>query len=567
MAANKGIDVTSNNISNGATVGFKQSTVSYADIFPNDPSASPKTAIGAGVAVSSVNKNMSQGSISSSGKVTDLAITGNGFFVLGTSLNSDVSTTNSNYPSVISGTISSGYNNYLNPTYIDPNLTITGSGTIDSVSVMIQNPDPNDKLIFNGYNGITFNSYDPSSGVLRISGNGSLSDYQNALRLVQFQTSSTAKSGIRNISFSLGSALQGPNGHYYDVSTNITDWSTAKTNAENSKYYGMTGYLATITSQSENDFVAQKLKTDSWMGGSDNYLSINSALGYQKYANQAEAEGNWYWVTGPEAGTPFFIGTGASPNTLTYANFSGGEPNNWGGSEDSTEMFATGGGYWNDLLRNTHSLPAIIEYSGDPSLKITSKTTINVGSNQQPVPSNPVSTIKAAPSSDVFTRAGDFQLDKDGYLVDSAGLKLQGYDLKSTNLSKTSIRIPFNNGTPDGKIQNISINSIGIISVNYAGQTTPAELFQIAIATFPKDSSLKAIGNTNFMSTGESGNASYGKPSDPGYGSILSGSLEESNVDITNELVRLIKYQQIYNGNARVLQTMTEVASRVTDKL
>ena len=203
MAANKGIDVTSNNISNGSTVGFKQSTVSYADIFPNDPSASPKTAIGAGVAVSSVNKNMSQGSISSSGKVTDLAITGNGFFVLGTALNSNVSDINSNYPSVITGTLSSGYNNYLDPTYIDPNLTITGSGTIDSVSVMIQNPDPNDKLIFNGYNGITFNSYDPSSGVLRISGNGSLSDYQNALRLVQFQTSSTAKSGIRNISFSL----------------------------------------------------------------------------------------------------------------------------------------------------------------------------------------------------------------------------------------------------------------------------------------------------------------------------------------------------------------------------
>ena len=171
------------------------------------------------------------------------------------------------------------------------------------------------------------------------------------------------------------------------------------------------------------------------------------------------------------------------------------------------------------------------------------------------------------PSSDVFTRAGDFQLDKEGYLVNSTGLKLQGYDLKSTDLSKTSIRIAFDNGTPDGKLQNISINSIGIISVNYAGQTTPSELFQIAIATFPKDSSLKAIGNTNFMPSGESGNASYGKPSDPGYGSILSGSLEESNVDITNELVRLIKYQQIYNGNARVLQTMTEVASRVTDKL
>jgi flagellar hook protein FlgE len=192
-------------------------------------------------------------------------------------------------------------------------------------------------------------------------------------------------------------------------------------------------------------------------------------------------------------------------------------------------------------------------------MSVSTKSNITVGGN--------TSTSKAAPSSDVFTRAGDFQLDKEGYLVNSTGLKLQGYDLNSTDLSKTSIRIAFDNGTPEGKLQNISINSIGIISVNYAGQTTPSELFQIAIASFPKDSSLKAIGNTNFMPSGESGNASYGKPSDPGYGSILSGSLEEANVDITNELVRLIKYQQIYNGNARVLQTMTEVASRVTDKL
>ena len=121
-------------------------------------------------------------------------------------------------------------------------------------------------------------------------------------------------------------------------------------------------------------------------------------------------------------------------------------------------------------------------------MSVSTNSNITVGGN--------TSTSKAVPSSDVFTRAGDFQLDKEGYLVNSTGLKLQGYDLNSTDLSKTSIRIAFDNGTPDGKLQNISINSIGIISVNYAGQTTPSELFQIAIATFPKDSSLKAIGNT-----------------------------------------------------------------------
>ena len=566
-AAKKGIDVTSNNVSNSATVGFKLSTSSFADIFPNDPSASPKTAVGAGVSLSAVTKSMSQGSITSSGKVTDLAITGNGFFVLGTG---SAQTTNSNispYPILNSGTITSGYNNYLTPAYVDPNLTIKGTGTINNVNVMILNPDPNDQLLFNGYKNIKFDSYDPNTGVLRISGSGSIEDYQTALRQIQFQTTASAQPGVRKINFNLGTAIQGPNGHYYDISSARTDWTTAKVNAENSDYYGMKGYLATVTSQSENDFIAQKLNTDSWMGGSDNYLKINEALGYTKYKDQSEAEGNWYWVTGPEAGTPFFIGTGANPQVLTYANFSAGEPNNYNGAEDSTEMFASGGGHWNDLLASQFSLPSVIEYNGDPSLKISTSTIIDVGSGSPPTPVA-TSTSKALSSGvNVFTRAGDFNIDKDGFIVNSIGLKLQGYDLLSTNLNPTSIQIPFTNGSPEGILQNLSISSDGILSANYSGQTTPINLYQLSIATFPNSTSLKAIGNTSFMSSGDSGNPSFGKPGDPGYGTILSGSLEESNVDMTSEIVKLIKYQQIYNGNARALQTMTEVASRVTDKL
>ena len=547
MAANKGIDVTSNNISNGSTVGFKQSTVSYADIFPNDPSASPKTAIGAGVAVSSVNKNMSQGSISSSGKVTDMAITGNGFFVLGTATNSSSSVNSS-----------SGYTTFDSPVFVDQNLTVNGSGTLNGASVVIQNPDPNDQLLFSDMNGISSVSYNSTTGILKLTGTATVAQYQAALRTVQFQTSNSAAKGTRTIDFNLGTAIKGPNGHYYEMGSNDVDWPDAKTKAENSSYLGLKGYLATITSQAENDFIYQKLQADSWVGGSDNFQMINTALGTTKFNNQSESDGHWYWVTGPEAGTNFYN----NGTTSTYSNWAQGEPNNALGDEDVIELYSSGGGKWNDLLHVNplHDVTtSVIEYNGTPNMSVSTKSNITVGGN--------TSTSKAAPSSDVFTRAGDFQLDKEGYLVNSTGLKLQGYDLNSTDLSKTSIRIAFDNGTPDGKLQNISINSIGIISVNYAGQTTPSELFQIAIATFPKDSSLKAIGNTNFMPSGESGNASYGKPSDPGYGSILSGSLEEANVDITNELVRLIKYQQIYNGNARVLQTMTEVASRVTDKL
>jgi flagellar hook protein FlgE len=53
----------------------------------------------------------------------------------------------------------------------------------------------------------------------------------------------------------------------------------------------------------------------------------------------------------------------------------------------------------------------------------------------------------------------------------------------------------------------------------------------------------------------------------PNAGNIMSGALEQANVDITNELMDMIRAQQVYNGNARMLQTTVETVSRITDKL
>jgi flagellar basal body rod protein FlgF len=166
----------------------------------------------------------------------------------------------------------------------------------------------------------------------------------------------------------------------------------------------------------------------------------------------------------------------------------------------------------------------------------------------------------------VYTRAGSFQLSKDGYFVNSSGLKLLGYDLKNEQ-NLVPIKIPFNNGTDEGLLQGISIDSKGMLSVNYAGEQTPAELYRVTVATFPNSTALRSIGDTNYATSGDSGNPRFGFGGDKGFGTVMSGSLEESNVDITEELVQLLRGQQIYNANSRVLQTVVEVNKRVTDKL
>jgi flagellar hook protein FlgE len=115
-------------------------------------------------------------------------------------------------------------------------------------------------------------------------------------------------------------------------------------------------------------------------------------------------------------------------------------------------------------------------------------------------------------------------------------------------------------------LQGVSINSKGLIKATY-GDGSAFDVGYIALATFRNDSALKPTGNTNFIATGDSGDATLVQAGAPAAGDILSGTLEQANVDITQELMTMLRAQQVYNGNARMLQTAVEVASRITDKL
>ncbi len=80
-ASQKEMNVTSNNLANASTVGFKRSYANFGDVFSNDPASNPKTAVGAGVLLTSVARDTTAGALKSTGRVTDMAIDGRGYFV------------------------------------------------------------------------------------------------------------------------------------------------------------------------------------------------------------------------------------------------------------------------------------------------------------------------------------------------------------------------------------------------------------------------------------------------------------------------------------------------------
>ena len=238
------------------------------------------------------------------------------------------------------------------------------SGAQIVVSANFQSGDVLDVQAAGVPGGVT-KSYNTGTGVLTVTGSMTPAQFQTLLRNITFRTTSVVSNAPRTISVTAGQSIA-LNGHYYEYVAGTLTWTQAKAAAANRTLNGLQGYLATIGSQTENDFVKSKLGADAWIGASDAFGDINTASGYTKYANQTAAEGNWHWVTGPEAGELFSVGN-LSPVTQSgkYANWNGVEPNNAGNSEHYCQLFSTGGanGRWNDLP-NTATLGYVVEYGG-----------------------------------------------------------------------------------------------------------------------------------------------------------------------------------------------------------
>jgi len=215
-------------------------------------------------------------------------------------------------------------------------------------------------------------SYDSTTGILTLTGTASEASYQTTLRKVTYVNTSASPSTLaRTITFSLNSALPySGNGHYYEFVTSAAiTWENARTAAAGKSYFGLQGYLVTVTSQGENDFCAAKLNGQGWIG-----------------ANDAAVEGVWKWETGPESGTQFWSGgSAANGGTLVgaYANWASGEPNNNNNDGDENYAHFLTGGTWNDMANtNTTEIAGyVVEYggmSGETSPHISDYSTVNI---------------------------------------------------------------------------------------------------------------------------------------------------------------------------------------------
>ena len=273
-------------------------------------------------------------------------------------------------------------------TEINQDFTVSGFGLTDTLLVSVglsgQGTGTQFALPQFSISGVTigsgFSSYTNNTAVSELAFTGTQTQVNAALRDLKLQTGAARSNFSVNVSASVasGSIVQsGSTQSFYEyVPDSGITFAKASDEAARRTFAGVNGYLVTITSEAENTFVKDRINgaTNVWIGATDEAV-----------------EGVWRWVTGPEGangGTEFWNET---DGTVTYASWSGGEPNNAGAGEDAAVTnWDSATGTWNDLAFTNSSRVNgyVVEYSEwngqsfSASRVIKTSSTVNMGGPQ-----------------------------------------------------------------------------------------------------------------------------------------------------------------------------------------
>jgi flagellar basal-body rod protein FlgG len=143
--------------------------------------------------------------------------------------------------------------------------------------------------------------------------------------------------------------------------------------------------------------------------------------------------------------------------------------------------------------------------------------------------------------TDAYSRAGNFALSPEGQIVTDKGYTVA-----------PGIAIPTN-------ALSVSVNAQGQVSALVPGQTAPQQLGQFELVRFANEAGLSAQGDNLFTETPASGAPQSGVPGSTGYGTIIQGFLETSNVNPVEEITSLITAQRAYEMNSKVISAADEM--------
>lgn len=216
---------------------------------------------------------------------------------------------------------------------------------------------------------------------------------------------------------------------------------------------------------------------------------------------------------------------------------------------DTWNVYATANGTPFDT--DASGAAIALDAFGNPTAPYTTITFPPTGGS----PTSPTAPITMNIPAATSAR-GNATLAIPGIQLDMTGATENGSSFAVTNLTQ--------DGYAPGQLTGIQVANNGVIQARYSnGQSKPAG--QIELASFRNPQGLQTMGGNVWIRTVNSGDAVVGVPGDGNMGALQSGALEESNVDLTAELVNMVTAQRAYQANAQTIKTQDQVLQTIVN--
>ncbi len=521
--------VIGDNIANVNTVGFKSSRVTFQDVLSQTVATTAGTAqVGRGTAMADISSSFSQGSFESTDSTTDLAIGGAGFFIV-----RDPSNVNNEFYTRAGEFRFDKEGNFVNPSsYVCRGWKLdeaTGEdvGTITDITMKSFTSSPAEtstvKMIMN----LDSSSVDSTTAGPTTAITGAVDNGAGLVRVTATGHGYTTGDTI-NISGVLGTTEA--NGTWLATVIDANSFDLVGSTFANAWAAG-----GTQVSNSPN------LALSSVWDGADingNYLA-DSATVYQTTVKVYDSLGSTHDVT-----TYFDKGdsTTTNPKWEYVITINPSEDMRTLGQADQAGLLARGTVEFNAQSgQMTDITCALNDGDGTWTDQTTGDATANGG-------------YYGIPAEFIAGSPGTFGLDLgtrfNGSVWANDSLSTSQYSSSSTTVFQTA------DGYGAGDLQSVTVATDGVITGQYSnGQVLP--LYRVALAKFQNEQGLYKAGSNLYRETRTSGDPITGKPGNSGLGSLSPNSLEQSNVDIATEFVKMITTQRGYQANSKII-TVTD---------
>ena len=508
------MDTIGNNIANVNTTGYKSSSVSFEDQLSQtlqgasgagtNVGGTNAIQIGLGVKLGSIGINTSQGGLQSTSKPTDMAVSGNGYFMVGDGSTVNYSRDGSfaldnqgNLVSSSTGGFVLGWTADPTTGKVDTSKQIDGASHLQIPVGSMTITNPTTQAAFSG----NLSSDAPTA-------TNPTGTYTRSINMFD----SLGEKQAVNLTFNNESITPGA----------ATD---AATNGGSGTLSDSTGYTYAYTivypDGSESALSApQHITTGAGTGVNDGQIDVT--------------------VPNLPAGASInvYAAQGLNPGTSSMHRVSATSPTSTTNTVSITAMGA-----------NTNPTPAA-NPSNKWSWSATDSTGTPVGSGSLTFDVNGKSTSTGTVTLNTIDGSNTPQ---------SVAMDFS----KITQISGASTAAPSSqDGTAPGTLTGFNVDNTGTVTGTFSNGSTRA-LGQVALANFQNPGGLSRLGNNEFATSPNSGNPSIGVAGSDGLGGIAAGFTEQSNVDLSKEFSNLIVSQRGFEANTKIVSTVDTLLSDV----